>query len=227
LTTLVVLQPSYLPWLGYFDQMSKADVFVWYDDVQFDKHGWRNRNRIKGPKGPLWLTVPVLHKGRSLQAIGAVEIDNRLSWSRKHLRSIEQLYARAPFSGTVLPRLTDILLRPWERLVDLDIATTDWLANEFAIGTPRHRASQLGIEGDRNTRLINFCRHFQATRYISGDAARDYLDVAQFAAAGIEVAWHAYQHPQYPQLHGNFVPYLSALDLLLNVGPAANQFLTR
>ncbi len=227
MTTLVVLQPSYLPWLGYFDQMSKADVFVWYDDVQYDKHGWRNRNRIKGPKGPLWLTVPVLHKGRALQAIGAVEIDDRLSWNRKHLRSVEQLYARAPFSGAVLPRLTEILLRPWKHLVDLDIATTEWLANEFAIGTPRYRASQLGIGGDRNTRLINFCRHFQATRYISGDAARDYLDVTQFAAAGIEVVWHAYQHPKYPQLHGDFIPYLSALDLLLNMGPAANQLFMR
>jgi hypothetical protein len=222
-TTLVVLQPSYLPWLGYFDQMSKADVFVWYDDVQFDKHGWRNRNRIKGPKGPLWLTVPVLHKGRALQAIGAVEIDNRLAWRRKHLFSIEQLYARAPFSDSVLQRLTDILLRPWERLVDLDIATTEWLANEFAIRTPRHRSSQLSIAGDRNTRLIKLCHYFHATRYISGNAARDYLDVAQFAAAGIEVIWHDYQHPQYPQLHGDFIPYLSALDLLLNVGPAANE----
>jgi len=227
LTTLVVLQPSYLPWLGYFDQMSKADVFVWYDDVQFDKHGWRNRNRIKGPKGPLWLTVPVLQTGRSLQTISAVEINNRLSWSRKHLRSVEQLYARAPFSSDVLPRLSGILLRPWRHLVDLDIATTEWLAHEFGIATPRHRASQLGIEGDRNTRLINLCRYFQATRYISGDAARDYLEVARFAAAGIEVVWHAYLHPQYPQLHGDFISHLSALDLLLNAGPAASKFFMR
>jgi hypothetical protein len=222
LTTLVVLQPSYLPWLGYFDQMRKADVFIWYDDVQFDKNGWRNRNRIKGPKGPLWLTVPVLHSGRALQSINAVEIDNHQSWRRKHLHSVEQFYARAPFRAPVFSQLTEILSRPWQRLVDLNIATTEWLANELAIGTARHRASHLVIEGDRNTRLINFCRYFQATRYISGDSARDYLDVARFAAAGIEVVWHAYQHPQYPQLHGDFVPNLSVLDLLLNVGPAAH-----
>jgi WbqC-like protein family len=223
LTTLVVLQPSYLPWLGYFDQMCKADVFVWYDDVQFDKHGWRNRNRVKGPNGPLWLTVPILHKGRAEQPINAVEIDNRAAWSRKHLRSVAQLYARAPFRDAVLPRLSELLLRPWERLIDLDIATTEWLAGEFGIRTPRHSASQLLIDGDRNARLINLCRHFRATRYISGDAARAYLDVAQFAAAGIEVVWHSYQHPHYPQLHGEFVPYLSALDLLLNVGPEARR----
>jgi hypothetical protein len=226
-TTLVVLQPSYLPWLGYFDQMQKADAFVWYDDVQFDKNGWRNRNRIKSPKGPLWLTVPVHHKGRSLQPISAVEIDNRQSWRRKHLLSVEQLYAHAPFSDAVFPRLAEILNQPWLRLVDLNIAATEWIADELAIATPRHRSSQFGIEGDRNGRLIDFCRHFGATRYISGDSAREYLDVAQFGAAGIEVVWHSYQHPNYPQLHGDFVPYLSALDLLLNVGPAANMLFSK
>jgi hypothetical protein len=224
LTTLVVLQPSYLPWLGYFDQMRKADIFVWYDDVQFDKNGWRNRNRIKSPKGPLWLTVPVRHKGRTFQPINAVEIDNRQSWRRKHLLSVEQLYARAPFSATILPGLAETLNRPWQRLVDLDIATTEWMAEQFSIVTPRYRASQLEVAGDRNGRLIGLCRHFQATRYLSGDSARDYLDVGRFETAGIEVVWHSYQHPHYPQLHGDFVPYLSALDLLLNVGPSAHTF---
>jgi hypothetical protein len=227
LTTLVVLQPSYLPWLGYFDQMRKADIFVWYDDVQFDKHGWRNRNRIKGRQGPLWLTVPIRHAGRAVQSINAVEIDNRQSWRRKHLRSVEQLYACAPFCASASVGLGEILLQPWEHLVDLNIATTQWLAREFSIETPRYRASQLSIDGDRNERLINLCRHFQATHYLSGDAARDYLDIERFAATGIEVVWHSYQHPQYPQLHGNFVPYLSALDLLLNVGPEARKLFRR
>ena len=221
MSTLVVLQPSYLPWLGYFDQMAKANAFVLYDDVQFDKHGWRNRNRIKSPKGPLWLTVPVLHTGRAPQSINSVEIDGRRPWAEKHLRSIEQSYARAPFRNSSLPGLSKILLQPWKRLVDLNIATTKWLAEEFAITTPLYRSSALAIEGDRNERLINFCRHFGATRYISGDAARAYLDVEAFAAAGIEVIWHSYRHPEYPQLHGAFVPQLSAIDLLLNLGPSA------
>jgi len=227
LSTLVVLQPSYLPWLGYFDQMAKANAFVWYDDVQFAKHGWRNRNRIKSPKGPLWLTVPVLHTGRALQSINSVEIDDRQPWAEKHLRSIEQSYARAPFRDSLLPRLSKILLQPWKRLVDLNIATTKWLAEEFAITTPLYRSSALAIEGNRNERLINFCRHFGATRYISGDAARAYLDVEAFAAAGIEVIWHSYRHPEYPQLHGAFVPQLSAIDLLLNVGPSARTLFMR
>jgi hypothetical protein len=217
-TTLVVLQPGYLPWLGYFDLLQKADVFVHYDDVPFDKHGWRNRNRMKGLKGAVWLTVPVLHSGRAGQSILDVEIDDRRDWRRKHLSTVTQSYARAPFIDAVLPRLRDILEQPWPRLVNLDLALIDWLAAEIGIATPRHRASELDIGGDRNERLINLCNHFGATRYISGNAAQDYLDKARFAAAGIEVIWHNYVHPTYSQQHGEFVPNLSVLDLILNVG---------
>ena len=225
MTTLVVLQPSYLPWLGYFDQMRKADVFVWYDDVQFDKHGWRNRNRIKTPKGPLWLTVPVLHKHRGPQAINLIEIDNSKRWQRKHLMSVQQFYASAPFLNPVLPELTDILSHPCRRLIDLNIATTQWMARQFGIRTRCWLASELPTEGDRNERLISLCRHFNATEYLSGDAAREYLEVWRFADSGINVQWHCYKHPTYPQVHGGFVPYLSALDLLLNVGPDFGKYL--
>jgi hypothetical protein len=227
MTTLVVLQPGYLPWLGYFDLLKKADVFVHYDDVQFDKHGWRNRNRVKGPKGAVWLTVPVLHGGRGAQSILEVEIDNRQSWRRKQLSTLEQLYARAPFSKAYLPRLREILERPWSRLVDLDFAVIEWLAETLGIATPRYRSSELGIGGRRNERLINLSRHFAASRYISGDAARAYLDVAAFAAAGVEVVWHNYAHPTYLQQHGEFLPYLSVIDLLLNEGGNSLAILSR
>src|SRR6202040_536730 len=112
MTTLVVLQPGYLPWLGYFDLLKKADVFVHYDDVPFDKHGWRNRNRVKGRKGAMWLTVPVRHSGRAGQSILGVEIDNRQNWRRKHLSTIGQLYAHAPYVDAILPKLRDLLERP-------------------------------------------------------------------------------------------------------------------
>jgi hypothetical protein len=225
--TLVVLQPGYLPWLGYFDLLSKADVFVHYDDVQFDKHGWRNRNRVKGPKGAIWLTVPVLHHGRGAQSILDVEIDDRRDWRRKHLSTIGQLYAHATFVDSILPRLREIIERPWPRLVDLDLALIDWLAEEIGISTPCYRASQLDIGGDRIERLVNLCKYFGASRYISGNAARDYLDVTRFAAAGIEVVWHDYAHPTYAQQHGEFVPYLSVLDLVLNVGARSLSVLSQ
>jgi len=227
-TTLVVLQPGYLPWLGYFDLLQKADVFVHYDDVQFDKHGWRNRNRVKGPKGAIWLTVPVLHSGRSGQSVLDVEIDDRRNWRRKHLATVGQFYARAPLIEALLPRLQEILERPWGRLVELDLALIDWLAAELTITTPRYRASELGISSDdRNQRLLDLCRHFGASRYLSGNAARDYLDLDRFTAAGVEVTWHDYVHPIYTQLHGEFVPYLSVLDLILNEGTRSLATLSR
>jgi hypothetical protein len=225
--TLVVLQPGYLPWLGYFDLLSKADVFVHYDDVQFDKHGWRNRNRVKGPKGTIWLTVPVLHHGRGGQSILEVEIDDRRDWRRKHLSTIGQLYAHATFVDSILPRLREIIERPWPRLVDLDLALIDWLAEEIGISTPCYRASQLDVGGDRIERLVNLCKYFGASRYISGNAARDYLDVTRFAAAGIDVVWHDYAHPTYAQQHGEFVPYLSVLDLVLNAGARSLSVLSQ
>ena len=221
-TTVVVLQPGYLPWLGFFDQVRRADVFVYYDDVQYSKHGWRNRNRIKTQNGPLWLTVPVRHSGEGFPKILDVDIDGRTPWARKHVGSLRQAYARAPFLSRYLPALEDLLLRKWERLVDLDVACADLMASGFGLPRPRiERSSALGIGGERSERLVNICRHFGASTYVSGDAAEAYLDVGLFERNGIAVEWQRYTHPTYPQLHGEFVPYLSALDLLFNCGEEA------
>src|SRR6184192_3437498 len=110
--TLAVLQPGYLPWLGFFDQLQRSDVFVYYDDVQYDKHGWRNRNRIKSPSGPHWLTVPVRHSGLGWPPISAVEIESGAPWARKHLGTIRQCYARAPYTDRYLAELGELLQRP-------------------------------------------------------------------------------------------------------------------
>lgn len=220
--TVAVLQPGYLPWLGFFDQMSRCDVFVLYDDVQFDKNGWRNRNRIKSSAGPLWLSVPV--KVNLGQRIIDVRIDNTKQWARKHVATIRQNYKRALFVDTYLPTLERLLNQPWENLVDLDVALIlqmrEWLGIESFIV----RSSQMGVAGDRNERLINLCLHFGAARYLSGNAAQCYLDVDLFNKHGIEVAWQDYSHPVYPQIGGDFVPYLSTLDLLLNCGEDSGNF---
>ena len=220
-TTVVVLQPGYLPWLGFFDQLRRADVFVYYDDAQYDKHGWRNRNRIKTQSGPLWLTVPVLHSGPEFPKILDVGIDDRTPWARKHIASVRQAYARAPFLHRYLPELEALLQREWTHLVDLDLACVDLMAGWLQMQPRIERSSRLGIDGRRSERLVNICRHFGATTYVSGDAAQAYLDVELFARHGIAVEWQRYTHPVYPQLHGDFVPYLSALDLLLNCGDEA------
>jgi hypothetical protein len=216
--TLVVLQPGYLPWLGFFDQMRRSDVFVYYDDVQFDKHGWRNRNRIKTPSGPMWLTVPVQHTGLLTTRIVDALIDRTTAWARKHVKSIRQYYAKAPFLNRYLPELEELLERDWTHIATLDIAIVDVMARWLSVTPTVFRSSELGIQGSQSERLVNLCRHFGATRYLSGDAALDYLDLDLFGAAGIAVEWQHFRHPVYPQLHGDFVPYLSALDLVLNCG---------
>jgi hypothetical protein len=216
--TLVVLQPGYLPWLGFFDQMRRSDVFVYYDDVRFDKHGWRNRNRIKSPEGPHWLTVPVLHHGKGQPLINDTLIDTRSGWARKHVGTLRQYYGKAPYAKQYLPELEALLNRPWTRIVDLDIALVDLMAGWLTLSPNVVRASELGIGGAQSERLINLCEHFGAQRYLSGNSARDYLDVGEFSKRGVEVVWQDYRHPVYPQQYEPFVPFLSAIDLLLNCG---------
>ena len=218
MTTLAVLQPGYLPWLGYFELMRSADVFVAYDDVQFDKHGWRNRNRIKCANGLQWLTVPVRHHGLGRPRILDVEIDTTKAWARKHVVSIRQCYAGAPHLEPYVSELEEMLDRPWERLVDLDLAAAGLLATWLGVGTPVVRSSELGVTGSRNERLVALCRALGADRYRSGDAARDYLDLELFERSGIAVDWQNLDHPTYPQQHGTFVSHLSALDMILNCG---------
>jgi len=221
MTSVAVLQPSYMPWLGYFEQIDRADVFVYYDVVQYDKNGWRNRNRIKTARGVQWITVPVLHSNRRHQTNLEVEIDNRSDWARKHAETLRQAYARAPHVDRFLPEIASLLAQPWPRLVDLDIRLTAAICGWVGILTPTHRCSELDVAGDRNERLLNICRHFGADRYISGDSAKNYLDLDAFARNGIDVEWQDYRPCPYPQLHGGFEPNLSVLDVLFNHGPGS------
>jgi hypothetical protein len=226
--SLVVLQPGYLPWLGFFDQVQRSDVFVYYDDVQFDKHGWRNRNRVKAPNGaPHWLTVPVLHSGRNWPAILELEIDNRTPWARKHVGTLKQFYRKAPYLDRYLPALAEVLERRWVLLVDLDLAVTELIWSWLGLTRPTLRASALGIPGKQSERLVALCQHVGARCYLSGNAAKNYLDTALFVRHGIEVEWHDYVHPVYPQQHGDFVPYLSIVDLVFNCGEESTAILGR
>lgn len=223
--TLVVLQPGYLPWLGFFDQFRRADIFVYYDDVQYDTHGWRNRNRIKTQHGAQWLTVPVRHSGLERPRILDVAIDGRTPWARKHVASVRQAYARAPFLSRYLPDLQAVLERSWERLVDLDIAVVELMCRWLGLARRVERSSALGIDGERSERLVRLCRHFGAGIYLSGNAAQEYLETALFEREGIRVEWQNFRHPVYPQFHGEFMPFLSALDLVLNCGDDARAVL--
>jgi WbqC-like protein len=223
---VVVLQPSYLPWLGYFDQLHRSDVFVLYDDVQYDKHGWRNRNRIKTPAGAQWLTVPVLTHGQGRPANRAVRLDAREPWGRKHLAALRVNYAKAPAFDEVLGALAPVLEASWTHLLDVDRAVLEVLCGVLGLRREIRLSSELGVPGTRTERLVAICETLGATVYLSGDAAATYLDEGLFRARGIEVEYHRYRHPVYRQLHGPFVPYLSVVDLLMNHGSRSLAVLT-
>lgn len=218
--TCVVLQPGYLPWLGFFEQMHRADVFVYLDDVPFDKHGWRNRNRIKGPAGAQWLTVPVRLRGMQAPNICNVAIDpDRPGWAAKHLKTLRMHYGPCAHFDWLFPDLERLLTRPWQRIAELDIALATLLCNKLGITRTTHRSSQLSLSTDRCQRLVDFCRQFDCDHYYTGAAARDYLGLSVFAAAGIRVTFQAYEHPTYPQRYGDFVSHLSVVDLMFHCGP--------
>jgi hypothetical protein len=216
--TVVILQPGYLPWLGFFDQMCKSDVFVMYDDVQFDKHGWRNRNRIKTPQGAQWLTVPVLTKGYGKQLNKDVLVNNADRWSSKHLGALKQNYSKAPFFRSYIGFFEQIYARRWKYLMDLNMTVIRGLMRELGLERKIVFSSDLGIAGGRTDRLVGICTKLGAQTFLEGDAGQAYLDESLFRLNHIEVEFQGYKHPVYRQLYGDFASHLSVVDLLLNHG---------
>ncbi len=223
---VVVLQPGYLPWLGFFDLLQRADRFVIYDDVQFDRRGWRQRNRIKTAQGVRWLSVPV--NASRPDRIYDVTVASDQNWARQHLQTIRHSYHEAPFFDWLFDPLAEVLERPWHQLLDLDVAVIRLLASLLRIDTPLLSSRELAAHHPETasqgsgaihatSRLVAICRALDADRYLTGDSARDYLQLPLFE--GIEVEWHGYHHPEYSQLHGPFIPYLSVIDLMFNHGP--------
>jgi len=224
----VILQPSYIPWRGFFHQIQKSDVFVFYDDVQFDKRGWRNRNRIKTPQGGKWLTIPVHSKGHQIEhtPIHEIEICRDQDWSHQHWLTLQQQYGKAPHFG----RYRELLERFYNRrdalLADFTIDLTIQIAGELGLhNTSFIRSSTLGVTGVKTDRLLNVLAKVKATHYISGPSARDYIEADKFAAAGITLEFMTYDYPEYPQLYPPFDPQVSILDLLFMTGPDAPRFI--
>ncbi len=215
---VVILQPGYLPWLGFFDQLRRADCFVIYDDVQYTKRDWRNRNRIKTQAEAKYLTVPIINRGRFDQLIKEAEIDYSQNWTRKHLATILANYKRTPFFENYFPTLIDILNSQTKYLLDLNIKVIRACANWLGIKTQLILSSDLSISGSSTMRLINICQHLKADYYLTGDAASNYLDKTLFDKVNIKLEYHSYKHPVYRQLYPPFLPYMSIIDLLFNHG---------
>jgi hypothetical protein len=217
---VAVLQSNYLPWRGYFDIIHDVDTFVFYDDVQYTVNDWRNRNRIKTANGPVWITVPVGNQND--RRICDVELRDE-SWPRKHWRTIEQAYARAPHFGPIADFLRGVYTTRWPSLSDLNQTLVKAIAGEFlGIRTQFRDSREFRPDGRKGDRLLNLLTEIGATEYVSGPAARHYLDLDAYRDAGINVVWKDYDsYPEYSQLHGPFVPNVSIVDLLANCGPAS------
>ncbi|ADD08050.1 WbqC family protein [Candidatus Aciduliprofundum boonei] len=209
-------QPNYLPWIGYFHKILKSDVFIILDHVQFSRRGFINRNRVKGPKGAVWLTVPVRVHGT--MRIMDVHIDNTKKWNKKHADTLKAFYAKAPYFEEVYPILREVYELRWESLAEFNIEIIMRIVNMLDINRKFIRSSTLELQGKKMDMIIELCKKVGATVYFSGKGAMRYQDPKVFEKNGIKLVYQEFEHPVYPQRFGDFVPNLSILDMLFNVG---------
>jgi len=216
---LTAHQPVYLPWLGLFHKIATADVFVSFNQVQYQPKDWNNRNKIKTSSGPLWLTVPVNRKGYLDKKIGDITINNNVPWGRKHWRSIEANYRKTPYFQRYADYFESIYAREWISLVELNESMLKWFLETLGIKVPVLSAGDYDFQGEKSELVLDMCRTVECDAYIFGALGKDYADEAAFLKAGITPVFQDYCHPQYPQHYGEFEPYMSILDLLFNCGP--------
>ena len=223
----VILQPTYLPWVGYFGLIDIADVFVFYDDVQFVERSWQRRNKIKMPNGNwIWLSVPVIQKFG--QKINEITVNNNTKWAEKHRKSIKHAYSKAPFFKDYAPIFEELYKKEWTYLSDLNITLIKKITELSGLNDTKFiRSSELKVEGEKTDRLINLLTKIGADEYISGPAAKAYVEAEKFKKAGITLFWYEFNHPTYPQLYGDFIPYLSIIDLLLNTGKDTMDYIRK
>jgi hypothetical protein len=228
MTTVAIMQPTYIPWLGYFNLIESSDIFVFLDSVQFDKRSWQQRNRIKTPNGELMLTVPVLTKGRFKQKICNVEIDPSQNFAKKHSNSICSNYKKSKYYELYFKEHEDIYNSKINKLSNLNIRLIKWLSLKLRINTQFVLSSQLDVQGTKSELLFNICNILNADNYISPPGSKDYIDENNlFSKNGIKLSYQNYVHPNYNQLFGEFMPYMSVIDLLFNEGNKSLEIIKR
>lgn len=222
---VTILQSNYLPWRGYFDFFKQSDVFVIYDDVQYTKNDWRNRNLIKTPDGVQWLTVPVDDKNRIGKNLLIKDVKiTKNGWEDRHLKGIELNYKNAPYFGEIYDLLEKTFDEKHELLSDLNMSLIMKILDYIGIRCKLMRSSEMGFtELDPTERLVAICKHLGATEYYTGETAKDYLDTAKFG--DIRVLWHRYKEKIYPQLWGEFLSRISIVDLIMNCGTKAHDII--
>jgi hypothetical protein len=224
-----IMQPAYLPWLGYFHRIGVSDLQIVLDHVEIDRNSktkFANRNKVRTKDGWVWLTVPLKTKGEfgNLQ-INRLGISDDERWAQKHWQTIRHNYAKAPYFAQHAAFFEGIYNRRWDRLVDITREITAYLLAVFGISTPVRWSSTMDVAGTKDELILNLCRAVGATVYMSGPFGRDYLHEERFQAAGIKVVYHDYVHPTYPQVFPGFEPAMAAIDLLFNCGPKSREIL--
>lgn len=224
--TVAILQSNYLPWKGYFDLMRSVDEFILYDEVQYTRRDWRNRNRFKSPAGVRWLTIPVQVKGRYLQRVDETLVSDP-GWGAQHWRALTDWYQHAPFFGHYRDALEAVYLNTAEQYLSrVNRRFLELVAGLLGIATSLTQSTDYRSRSTKTERLVSICEDARATVYVSGPAAKAYLDESIFADAGIAVDWMDYDgYPEYPQLYPPFEHHVSILDLLFSVGPDAPNYL--
>ncbi|MFD8722469.1 WbqC family protein [Streptomyces sp. NPDC059629] len=218
---VAIHQPNYLAYPGFFDKWDRADLFVLLDHVPYSRSGWQNRNYVRGPNGPLRLTVPVVRGAGT--PIAAARIAPATAWQRKHRTSLALSYGRAPCFPFCEPLLDELYRRDWHTLGELGVAGCRAIAGLLGITTPSVTSGELGpFDCAKTDLLVEICRRVGATAYLSGDGAAVYIDAAAFDRAGIELRWQGYRPPVYAQhpARGDFVAGLSIVDMAANLGQA-------
>jgi hypothetical protein len=223
---VAIVQSNYIPWRGYFDLIRSVDEFVLLDDAQYTRRDWRNRNKIKTAQGVKWLTIPVKVKGRYTQRIDETVVSDP-SWAVDHWKTLQHAYGSAPHfeeQGAHLKAVYEGI--DTDRLSEINRAFIEAVCERLGITTKISWSTDYGPEGTRSDRLIQICGAAGASQYVSGPAARAYLDEKPFDRAGISVSWFEYpEYSEYAQLHSPYEPQVSVVDLLFNVGGRAAQFL--
>jgi len=214
---VTIHQPDFLPWLGFFDRWKKSDLFIILDDVQFLRRGWQHRDKIKTSTGSKWLTVPVIKKGRYLQQIRKVEINNNENWRPAFLNNIQKAYCKTFNFKSHFDNIKKILSKKHNFLIDLNMDLLKYCANIFQIDTPFVFSSSFHINTTGTSRLVNLVKAVYGNSYLTGIGSKDYLDGKAFEKEGIELIWQHYNHPVYPQLYGDFTKMLSIIDFLMMV----------
>ncbi|MEZ5813479.1 MAG: WbqC family protein [Alphaproteobacteria bacterium] len=217
---IAIMQPTFLPWIGYFGLIESVDEFVFLNHVQFDKRSWQQRNRVKTANGPVWLTVPVVTKGLRDQAINETQIQHEnKDFPEKLIRTIEQNYSKAPFFPLYADEVFSILRKKHAHLMSLNADLIAYFCEILGIETPIIFSSEMSVEGHKAALLVNICKERDATLYLSPPGSRDYLEASDdFERAGIALEYFNYNHPEWPQAYGDFEPYMSILDLVFNMG---------